>query len=483
MRHRTRKWFKLGLVILGTALLTPASGITQAQIGGTISYGSTVMGTLSPTVSSLTYSFSGSAGDLVSVEVLPFSGTLDPQASVLGPDGVTLKTQEDDQIITGSHDVYFTLVLPQSAVYSIRVSGQGGTIGDFLVTLLGRPPTESVPLMYGVPVQADLPVASPTQHYMFEPTNCPTTLTVSSLSSAELFPFVVRVRTAQGDPVAVLRGGSTLEDRVTVPANSGRYELDVLSDDPTRGGALSLVITCADATPVCACSAESFGVVPAIDDWAGDCPSCPPCETLGEDACPDMNLTTEILDALVPVVGISWNPVPGAEHYMLTIYGVLEDGGQVIVMSGGSTTTHMAGAVPGGYDSYHVVVTAFTADNEALCAGETKLVFQPLGPVEWGPAVDCSIGLLNTSMANGLQTFFWTEAAGAVEYSLRIYNAAGTEYRAGANIAAPATSVTLDTSEAAIGPGSSFSVVIDALSASGKSLCSDYALLSRAPGG
>ena len=66
MKHERTQWLRVGLlvaILVVIALLPNAPAVTQAQGGGTISYGAKVFGTISADAPRVTYSWHGGGCD------------------------------------------------------------------------------------------------------------------------------------------------------------------------------------------------------------------------------------------------------------------------------------------------------------------------------------------------------------------------------------------------------------------------------------
>ena len=389
------RWLKIVMVlIVGVMLVGPVLNTSQAQIGGTLGYGSSVFGTISATVPSLTYSFTGNAGDLVTVEVMGLTGGLDPAASLIAPDGLMLPTPTDDRYVNGTSDVRFSLFLPQAGSYSLLVSGANGTVGDFLLRLQGRPPVDSTLLIPGMPVAVDIVPGAAPQYFAFDALDCPTTLTITNLSPGQpyTFPFVARVRNESGATIALLRGGETLEDRVTVTPLSGRYEIDVLSDDPLLGGMLTLLVSCGVDAPGCGGDGSATGAAgDAMTDASsgGDasgglpmvCPVCPTCPEPGDvpegDPCEDTDFTAALIDPVLRTGTASWAAVEGADTYTILVYILYPDGEFLhgsIAFSEASGWIFDFGYLPDEFIGLHFVLEV-RQGGEIICLDEAFVWF------------------------------------------------------------------------------------------------------------
>ena len=444
---RVLKPLAIGLALL--VLLSLPAGRSVAQ-GGTLSYGGSAAGAITAEMPLALFSFSGTAGDLVRVDALSLSGGLQPVVDLLAPDRSTLASSRLNARAAHPQDSYLSLFLPESGVYSIMIGGANGSLGTFALQLQGRGPIAATPLVFDEPLAVNIPPQSAPQFFSFEAQDCPTTLVIAEPSTGEpySFPFVVKVRNEQGQELAVLRGGETLEDRVTVPALSGVYEVEVWADHPALNGSLTLVVTCAADAPPC------IGEEPA--DAVQACRTCPPCEEL--TGCPDFGLTLELVRERM--LTVRWSAVEGANAAIIAINA--EDGAllyarMVVDVLSDEIDLALWGIGPGTYTITVTVGSELLGYN--LCGASETLVVEGEGPVEWGPAAgegdaECTVAIVapTETIANGLQTIFWTEVPGAESYRIRVYGQFDSVVADGA-ISAPATSMTLDLSEVSIGAG------------------------------
>ena len=470
MRYILSRKRVLALVALGLALvLGPATTPrhTQAQSGGALSYGSAVAGTLTAEAPLILYSFQGHTGDLVEIEVMGLSGGLFPLVDLIAPDRQPLVSAQRDGLSFAAQDAHIALVLPQDGTYAMMLGGAEGSVGDFLLTLEGRAPLDppAPVLAYGEPESVTLSPEDPFRFYTFTAESCPTTLTLVNASAGEpfTFPFFAEVRNEQGEEVARWRGGETYENRVTVEPLSGTYEVLVWSDEPLLEGTLTLAVTCADQAP--ACLADATG---AVGTAATRCPTCPPCgSTEGGERCAGFHLTAT--DNGDGTATITWTAVEGANA---AIVSSTDESGALVYarMVEGTTSDTINYAelgITGGVQTVRVTVGSEELGYE-LCGDSVSFELN-VGPVDWGEGADdlpeeCSITLESPRdvIADGLQTFFWSDVAGAEGYELHISNSSDSLILV-AGMAASSHSVTINTSEAVIGPGTEFYIRIFAL--------------------
>ncbi len=418
MRHRHvfRQVRLVPVLVLAAVMLAPLSSpSTRAQIGGTIGYGSSVFGTLSAASQTLTYSFNGSAGDLVQVSGRNWTGTLDPQLSLVSPEGQTVATSAADPFSEDSLEAALSLFLPQTGIYSLQVSGENGTTGDFVLKLQGRGPVTATPLVYGQSVDVNVPVNPPPQYFSFEVDTCPTVLTVSNLSEGEpfTFPFVVKVRDQQGIQIAQLYGGDALEDRLFLAPSSGRYEVLVSSDDPASQGTIRLLLTCTDQAPGCIPGSLAGG-----EAGTSRCRSCFGDE-FGGELCDDFEIAVS-LDG--NTASFSWPAIEGAQWY---IFSVIDASGAMlmdspVMLEGETTHSYTFDPADLHRGPFTAVVRAGAEGEDAgyLCVGD---VVVSLGDEGTDQCSGISAAAHAVPGADRLAVLEWSAAPGAAAYSLHIY--------------------------------------------------------------
>jgi len=402
------------LIVLVAGVLPSLCPAVSAQGGGSISYGSKVLGRISAELPEAAYSFDGAAGDLVQVRVRNWVGTLDPQAALLTPDGATAASSTRSPFGPARQDATLALFLPQTGVYMLLVSAEGGTNGQFLLTLQGRGPVSATPLAYGVGLDVAVPLDPAPQYFTFDAQDCPTVFTVADLSAGLpfTFPYMVKLRNAQGGLIALLYGGDAVEDRLFLPARSGRYEVEVLSEDPAQQGTIHLLAACADQAPGCAGTGAS-GV--AAGEQGAAAPECPSC--FSDDECPDFVLTA--VNEGSPEFLFTWPAVEGALYYYFSIvdaWGVMVPGSGW--MSEGDTT-HVFTIPPAAQDRgpFTAFVQASDGEGTALCADDVTFT------LEGTPTEECDGIEVRVDVVPGarIAVASWTPVPGTAAYTVHVY--------------------------------------------------------------
>lgn len=406
------------LIMIALGAVQPQRPVADAQGGGSISYGSKVLGRISADLPEVMYSFNGTAGDLIQVRVKNWVGTLDPQVTLLAPDGQNAGSSTRSPFAVASQDATLALFLPQTGVYMLLVSAESATSGQFLLTLQGRGVVMATPLAYGQGLDVTVPLNPQPQYFIFETEDCPTVFTVANLSEGQpfTFPFMVKVRNAQGHLIALLYGGDAVEDRLILPARSGRYEVEVLSEDPQQQGTIHLLVTCADQAPGCIGGAAGG----AAGAGLGVAAECPPCfsEDFGGELCDEFEVTaTHEGDG---TYSFAWPAVEGAEwyiFYILDAWGVmLAD--SPIMLEGETSHTYTFNPADLDRGPFTAYVNAGSGMDIGtfLCVDEVQFSFE-------GPIPECAInvGVDIVPGAVRLAVASWTPAPGAAAYLIHIY--------------------------------------------------------------
>jgi len=153
--------FLLVLILLFCVL---PFNITSAQEIAPIEYGTTVMNTIVTAGLNANYTFNGNIGDLVTIRAVGISPGADPTLALIGPGEQVLATNDNVLSTPPRTDAQIVARLQASGPHFIVV---GGTPGDFLLTLEGRPATPLLVLQTDTPVTVTFPVTEPAQTYVF----------------------------------------------------------------------------------------------------------------------------------------------------------------------------------------------------------------------------------------------------------------------------------------------------------------------------
>lgn len=114
--------------VVAQATAIPSTATPQpnaAGATGTIDYGETVIGELNEQAQLGTFTFTGSAGDVVTIAL---DAVFDPKVGLIGPDGIGLADDDDSGPDLNALIRGFTL--PRDGTYTIIVDGFRGAAGD-----------------------------------------------------------------------------------------------------------------------------------------------------------------------------------------------------------------------------------------------------------------------------------------------------------------------------------------------------------------
>lgn len=410
-----RAFIRLLLFTLMISVIPGVGFITQAQSGGTLSYGSRVYGTIHADAPLAAYALTGQQGDFVSLSADSWTGTLDAALEIVAPNGVSLTRSTQNTPQGDPLGAQLTVFLPASGIYIVRVSGDNGSVGDFLLTVVGRSAAVSTPLVFGQPLDVSISLAAPPQFFSFDAVACPTTLIVRDPSAGQpfAFPFIVKLRDQRGSTVALLRGGEQLEDWVTVEALSGRYEVEV-SGDPALSGSITLLVTCAGDNPGCP-SEPADGVV---------CAPCPPVEPLLPGACPDVNLTASPHPDAPNWVTVTWDAIPGADDYAVYVTGLVESGGEVYLTHGdwaeGNPLSFTWVLPAEGYTGFNFTLRIIV-DDVVICIQDTAIEWVTIAP----DCPDLGLTAVTTDPDVRATTVGWAPGLDADQFDLDLYTMVG----------------------------------------------------------
>ena len=241
---RRRRGLALCAVLI---LLAALPGTTLAQ--GSLTYGSTVTGSLTAETPFVIYAFQANAGDQITVTAVGVSPGMAPGISLLGPDQRQIGVSTGDPF--GAEDGRTARISHRAATtgrYSLLISNTANTPGDFLLTLSGRPSEASSALALNVPAAINIPPGAPPILYSFTaPQSGLLTLTLST--STPNFAFLARVYGPDGSLVAGLAGQALAAASLSVGPGTGFYEIAISGLDPETQGAVQLLLTAGVALP------------------------------------------------------------------------------------------------------------------------------------------------------------------------------------------------------------------------------------------
>ncbi len=235
MNYRFRVVCLLLIILLG-------AGFAAAQ-GGVLTPGQAVQGVIGTQQPLAFYTFSGAADDQVTLHAISLSAGFRPTISLLSPAQQNLSTSSSDPTSPESPDARLSYRLPQSGVYSVLVGGFNNSQGDFILRLFVRPAAESISLVPGEPVTVSLSAETPARTFSFAASPDGPTM-FSAAGTPPDFPFLVEIRSAAGQIVAVFPG--LAQAAFVLPPGDGLYVATVSSAAaPGVTGQITVAITSA----------------------------------------------------------------------------------------------------------------------------------------------------------------------------------------------------------------------------------------------
>jgi hypothetical protein len=331
------------LLILLCLMLLGSAATVLAQ-PPTIAFGSFTAGSISAATPAQVYTFDGAAGDLVSVEAIAVSSTLDPRLSLQIEGGTALAETNDDPFQPGSRDARVTYRLPKAGVYTLVVEGQERSTGEFLLRLERRVTTPATPLGVDVITAANLSPDIRALTYSFD-SAVGTHVSVSS--AVRGFPFIAEVRSPDGQTLAVQSSSLVQSAGTTVAANTGTYEVVVQTLNPNAQGVLDVLFSSSNAAPTPTPAPAIVEAAPTFDPAATAVTDNT--ATVFATATPSAETSTVPTDAqATPTVGTpADNSVGvGAPEDRCSVIAEVPNG--VVIRSGAGSTFGVIGSIPNG---------------------------------------------------------------------------------------------------------------------------------------
>ncbi len=256
-----------------TLTLTREGSVGEAAAGGTrwfyeqrppvrwLAYGQSASGTLADAHVEDWYVFQGTAGDVITVRMIPTDGTLDPYVILTNVAGYELASHDDiSPSRTEAGIAHFTL--PDDGLYLIRATRYGFqhglTSGSYRLELRAesfgssRDGVGLPALSYGESAQGRLSLERPIAHYAFNGRAGEQVSVTVLRQSGDLAPRLALLD-PEGRPLAVSLQGFAEDEvrltRVLLPAD-GLYTLDVRLGDLNTAGDYQLVLVGGERPPL-----------------------------------------------------------------------------------------------------------------------------------------------------------------------------------------------------------------------------------------
>ena len=241
---------------------TPA-GLLMVQPDGELATGEAKQGEIGQASAQLGYTFEGTAGQAIAVQVSGLSFGFQPVLTLLGP---TLAQVASAQPGTGGFrpgDAVLRAVLPEDGRYSAVTGSADQAPGAFLIRLAEDPASTPALLSAGVPITVDAAALAGEdgwfQRYTFTALDsCPTALDIQTAGGFPLALGVV-VRHAGGEVVGQFAQSQIVSAALAVPAGSGEYEVLVPRyGDLDALGQITLSVSCQADSAACSAGGSTL---------------------------------------------------------------------------------------------------------------------------------------------------------------------------------------------------------------------------------
>ncbi|MEM6281714.1 MAG: SH3 domain-containing protein [Chloroflexota bacterium] len=257
MRHG----FRLTLII--TALLSLAS-TAFAQSTEPISIGTFTTSSIDPQNPGRFYEFPAVTGQLIGAEVIALDNTLDPRLTLLSSAQTALATSTNDPFQPGTQNARITYLVPADGTYTLFVESENSTAGSFLLRLNEKPVVPTEPLSSGILTTASVSAELPSRAFSFDSS---VGNVVGVRSPAPGVGFIVEVRSADGQTVAIQRGPLVTFAQTVVASNSGLYTVIVSTAQANQSATLEISFGSeGDATTTTAAADTSTSDTATVDD-------------------------------------------------------------------------------------------------------------------------------------------------------------------------------------------------------------------------
>jgi hypothetical protein len=284
------------LLFLSLIFVVPALGQDEPLV-----YGAAVVGSLSESPLA-SFTFTGTAGDLVSIEVIGITAELDPAVSLNSPAKQQLAYNDDEAADTT--DAHIAFSLPESGVFTIVISSETGTPGDFLLRLNGQPPPTATTLS-DTPVDATL-TPGISQWFGFS-ADAAEIVTLHVTTATPGFGFRTTVTDSNGMVVAWVMGSDVVGVALPFPPGSASYTAEITALDPDLAGQVSIFVSTPPAeaqvlpSPTATATPEPTAeATPPEPEQTAEAATATP-EQTAEAASPAPEQTAEIVPTTAPV--------------------------------------------------------------------------------------------------------------------------------------------------------------------------------------
>lgn len=254
------RWNFIRITTITVLIALIVTGPVMGQ-GGVITAGGISQGAISDQIPLVLYSFQGTAGDDVLIQVISLSTAFNPSVSLLSPTQQSLASSDSDLLNPASQDARLEYRLPQTGVYSLLVGSGDGSRGEFILRLFVQQPAASDVSLPAVPGEVSVPVSILPQTLSLDATNGQP-LVLSVISQNENFNYLVEIRDSDNRLIALLNGLGEVS-LFLPPGDTYTVTLSALTSDTT--GELTVSARLVDITPAVTPEVAST-VLPQDDD-------------------------------------------------------------------------------------------------------------------------------------------------------------------------------------------------------------------------
>jgi hypothetical protein len=227
-------WSSVLTLALLLGLAGAPGGAVLAQGGETITYGSSVIGTLTEQNPFVIYAFTANAGDLISVVVTGIAPDVLPSVSLMGPNQSQVAvSRTDSRSAVSGRVARLDYRVVQGGSHSLVVNNTNNTPGEFLLSLDGRPSTEGIALTAGATESAALTAGSSTLYTFDALPN--ENLLLALATETQNFAFMAWVYAPNGSLVATLGGDALRAANLSLAPGSGQYEVEIVPLGEAQG--------------------------------------------------------------------------------------------------------------------------------------------------------------------------------------------------------------------------------------------------------
>ncbi len=224
----------LGVLLVVILLVSSSLGLAQ----GPITYGSSVVGSLSAEAPLGFHVFTGNAGDQINLLAVGITPNMAPAISLLGPDQQQLSSSSSDPFGTAG-EVRISYRLQTAGLYTMLITNAASVPGDYLLRLNGRPAVPGTTVSDQAAAVVEVAPQSPVQVFAFAANPGASTI-VTVATNSPGFEFAVQWLDPSGQVAGTQSGSASQQVSLMVGPGEGVYEAHVASLTPDVPGAVTV---------------------------------------------------------------------------------------------------------------------------------------------------------------------------------------------------------------------------------------------------